>query len=512
MAHSNLFSAVQKQIPLSTAAVRAPPGLMRWLLWIHACYAVAHLAAASLTREWNPIDTLQPIRERDPSEANKRVVLPPPPPYRRMGRLPFHHVRNRPALIVHALCLALAFMACVRVEPQAEREFNDMVTPHYNALFTPAGSRHTRRGSAHSVTDLRAPRDAEDLVPRQRGGKRTVQEIMEMDVAHLIKNKKQTGEQPEPANAAVAPSSLPVVPVPERPLTDFDDGSALVALLFHSIGLLLALAHQIFFSGWSWIDPRAASRLAAPATHGLPRGVAHHFLATTATAYLQLASQFVALYCIMRAGTDADPPRETDHAARAGGGAADGQRLDDITPNGLLSGLLFLPYFLLHAHRFLTNHLLWWRFKIFFPRIGFIVRAKRNPSAQEDGDDAAVGGSAVARRIQKARAEREASAAAAAAAAADAGASSSDAGSEDDEDDGVDLAELRELAAFAPDSSAAASSSSAANEAGDAASLAPSAYMQKLRDTPKIQQLLAEQQRAKKQAKEQTKLQTRKTQ
>ena len=483
---------------------------MRWLLWIHAAYALGHLVAAWLTREWNPIDTLQPIRERAPAEVNKRVILPPPPPYRRMGPLPFHHIRNRPALIVHALCLALAYLSCVRVEPQAAREFNDMVTPHYNALFTPTGSRHARRDAAHSA-ELRAPRDAEDLVPRQRGGKRTVQEIMEMDVAHLIHKNNNAGEEQakdsKGANDAALTSSPPADP---SPLTDIDDGSAFVALLFHSIGLLLALAHQIFFSGWSWIDPRAASRLAAPSTHGLPRGVAHHFLATTATAYLQLASQFVALYCIMRAGTDADPPREVDHA-----GPSDGQRLDEISPTGLLSGLMFLPFFFLHAHRFLTNHLLWWRFKQFFPRIGFIVRARKPQSA--DGEDAAVGGSAIARRIQKARAARLAfEAAAAIRLAANEGAIMSDASDDSDDDDGMDLAELRELAAFAPESDAAAasaaSSSSAASEAADAASLAPSAYMQKLRDTPKIQQLLAEQQRERKKAKEQAKLQARKVQ
>jgi hypothetical protein len=329
-----------------------------------------------------------------------------------------------------------------------------------------------------------------------------VQEIMEADVAHLLAKqhahttKKQSQQQQRnPVQPRTGHSSSN---------DDGDDGSALIALLFHVLALLLSTAHMLFYDSWVRIDPRGGvdgtRRWRVPDSLGLSRHAFSHFVATTLTAHLMLLCLCVALGCLLRAEvgeTNADggsPDSALLHWMLAPGQEDDEVLVSrlrrQLSPATLLTGIMYLPFFLLHAARFVLNALLWWRFKSFFPNIGLVRKRQRSKKHDQTG---ASSGAKNATAKQLAKKRRDAVTATAASA--------------EEEEEEFDMSDLGTLASFADaDSIAASSEGSAAfsvesvhaaleaDPSGDAL-MAPSALMAKLRATPKLHRMLEEQER-----------------
>ena len=356
------------------------------------------------------------------------------------------------------------------------------------------------------------PETAEDLVPLQRGGRRSVQEIMEGDVAHLLtkQNAPTTKQQQQQQQQPSQQQRNPVQPRARHSSShdDGDDGSALIAALFHVLALLLSTAHMLFYSSWVRIDPRGGvdgtRRWRVPDSLGLSRHAFSHFVATTLTAHLMLLCLCVALGCLLRAevgdrnsnGSDGSSP----DSALLHWMLAPGQEDDEVlvsrlrrqlSPATLLTGCMYLPFFLLHAARFVLNALLWWRFKSFFPNIGLVRKRQRSKKT------GATSGAKNATAKQLAKKRRDAAAATA---------------EQEEEDEEFDMSDLGALASFADasadgasveDGSAAATAAFSvesvhaaleADPSGDTL-MAPSALMAKLRATPKLRRMLEEQDR-----------------
>ena len=507
---------------------------MQAFLWAaHGVYASAQIATASLLRDWHPLDELKPADgsgskaaagAASPSaaatSASASSAAQPAAPLtaleqaQRSGRaLPLTHARSRPGLLLQLLCAALALLACTRVLPQAERELRVAMATH----FSPAGVaarahpiHHRSRGAAAASGadavgprgDRNAPRHAEDLVPIQRGGRRTVREIMEQDVAHLLPPRTTTGQpQPQPQlqrtfseterrNAGASAHSKE------------EDGSALGGVVFHALGLLLSLAHWCFYAGWSRLNPQR--RWSTPGHLVLSRGASRHFRATTATGALMQLANTLALYCLMRAGTDSDSLEDWGHdSSHVDSLLADQadpllsvRAAATVSPGGLLTGLAYLAYFLVHTHRFALNAQLWWRFRSFFPRIG--VPPKRKVRGARAAAAAATSATASGSAGDLRKRERGVRRRRAAAEEEEEGAGF------DAEMEQIDMHELAALAAFASDSGngsghAAPSPRAIAaalelDPSGDTL-MAPSPLIQKLRNTPKLEEVRIKEQK-----------------
>lgn len=392
--------------------------------------------------------------------------------------------------MLHAVCIVGATYACMRVENAAVLELRS--------------SGLMRGGRLQSTSDadssLRHPHDAERLIPKQRGGRQSVQEIMQQDVAHIInaaadvKQATTSGGRRKHIGTNNAPSS-------SKP----SSSTGAPALLFHLLSLPLCFAHMLLYSPWSWIDPRVATDIKGTFIKPRTRNI---FQATTATAILMISALLASMYCLMATDVDID-------TAAAAGVVDDGDllstlrlRASGVSVSGLLSGLLYAPFLLFHLTRFGLNLIFQWRFKELFPIVATTrerardIRHKRRANKKRTRDDKQTTNTANALSTATTPTSTPAASAAPTTVQPQSRAES-DSESEYDSDTALpdsartplDFSLLRDLASLnaagiSPDVAAAAGPFEREVSDPPPGSMEPSQLMQRLRHTPKIAEIL----------------------
>lgn len=501
----------------STAAATTQLALPRsyamgpdWLQVAHLAYAGGLLVAWRTWRPWRIDDKLERAddRQEEEDEDEPATVFPRRSPSASFASraLSFPHLHHRVSLVLHLLFLLLAYCAVSRVQEAASIELQ-------HAGLIDGAYRTSTRGGLKATTlqhaGLRHPNDAADLIPRQRGGRLSVKEIMERDVAHLLR-KQHAADQldPDEFEGEVAPKKLQpqqhdlhAPPYDASLLTEH----AAPALLFHLVSLPLALAHLILYSPWSFTDarrfvPTSLAFFLKPRWRAMMQ-------ATFGTGWLMQISLMATMYCLLTV-ENLHPLEESSSA----GELADS--LGSVHPYGLLTGLLYLPFFLFHSMRFFLSFLHWWRFDQIYPQVGKskeTVRQRREkeeakrqgkktgratgtaPSATTVALASASSSPTVDRMPKRVSVTGASSSSTMASRHSESSSEGEQSNSEGDEEGGMDMEMLRELASFAPsgDSSAVGVASLDPN----ADPMAPSAVIQKLRQTPKLLELLEKQQK-----------------
>lgn len=500
-----------------------------WLQCAHLLYLAALFFAYRTWRGWKLEDKLIRV---DPNEVDEpiRTVFP----MRRSGApstsssaaLPFTHIHHRLSLILHILFLFLSYLAAARVQQAAslELQHSGLIKsdhqPLYSASSSSAATAALKYGAIQD-SSLRHPRDASDLIPKQRGGRFTVQEIMEKDVAHLLQRQKkeeerqaasgkqrvERGEEDEEDDDLDSDefegTSKPSHVQPQRSSSDLPtyDPSALTdhaapALLFHLVSLPLCLAHLLLYSPYSFLD----GRLPFPVSRSFflkPRWKTR-MQATFATGWLMVVTMMATMYCLLTVKDLHPPPPHSDLT----------DSLGDLNPHGLLSGLLYLPFFLLGLMRWGMNAVQWWRFGEIYQQIGVSAEKvkkmrekreakKQGPKKTSDSKKSTTATDTFSSSSSAAPVERtpkrvSVTAAQPSSTLADDGSDHSDHSEEEqeEEEERMDMEMLRELASFAPNDDSSSSSSLNAISSSSGDPVAPSSVIQKLRRTPKLLEIL----------------------
>jgi len=483
--------------------------LQTYIIGAHVVYIAAWLGVRSRWEDWSPLQQTQQKPSIDgstSSNSSARRIDSSSSPSSTPRSPPFLHLHSRPGCILHLLVLALSLFACLHVTPQASEDLerSGLMRPSSDGgrwwfqrpPMQPTSTRRCSHPSTH--VHVPAPGDAADLVPRQRGGKRSVQDILESDVAHLLPKKPSSNQQAGPESGecidegtSTLPSDSSFSSTRNHPFR----GSALVSIIFHILSLLFTFTHSILYSPWSHIDPRrpppsAASSIIRPRLRQL-------FQATSCIAYLMLTAIMISIGALFRVQSDTGGDNGSDDSSGSFNSVAGGP--------GLVASLLYLPFLLFHGYRFAANVVFMARFHSIFPRAAPKRADKANRAKKQDKDSHA---NATAQQQQQEGSDSDSDSNSAGTKLTQRKRgrqrkpSSNESQESLDEDAlaALDMTPISEIAAFADGHPSASSSSSSTSTTSSSVSLSdldslqPSRLIQRLRGTPAVLQLFEQEQ------------------